>query len=360
MKIEIKTIIFFIFLLTLSCDKNKNINEEELLIEKSKPKLTEIKSKFISKWDQENNIDSPAFWQNPNGKNQLIVTSQGLNCLVIYDAENGEEIRKIGSKGTGPLEFDKPRGISIWQDLLFVVEANNSRIQVLRLPDFEFVTFIGDETIFERCVGLSILEKEDHLLIYTTDNYYSPFNQIPSLEELNKRVKVFEFSKYTDSPSFKLVNIFGDTTLEGAILDAESIKVDPENEVVLIANEMKINADIKVYDLEGNYMGISFGGGIIKHENEDIGIFDCGNGKGFIVVPDEDQYENAFHIFDRKTYKHLGSFITPDLYNTDAIEIYEGDIGTIRGGVLFALYDDGGLGAYSWQEIADSLSLNCQ
>ena len=77
----------------------------------------------------------------------LFVADSGNDRVQVFRAADGEFVRSIGSFGSGPGKFDCPRGIclSADQELLFVSERNNHRVQVLRARDGDHVKTIGSE-----------------------------------------------------------------------------------------------------------------------------------------------------------------------------------------------------------------------
>ncbi|NHN20667.1 phytase, partial [Bacillus amyloliquefaciens] len=82
------------------------------------------------------NIDSPAAWRAPDGRLWLIAPAKATDKLVVYDGSTGQPLRDVGSSGTAPGQFDRPNGIAVLDDLLWIVERDNHRVQVLSLPDF--------------------------------------------------------------------------------------------------------------------------------------------------------------------------------------------------------------------------------
>lgn len=60
----------------------------------------------------------------------------------------------MGRPGTEPGEFGYPNGIFITGDLVFVVERDNHRIQVMRLPGFRPLGFFGLD-ILQRPYGVA-------------------------------------------------------------------------------------------------------------------------------------------------------------------------------------------------------------
>ena len=57
----------------------------------------------------------------------MFVTSYGDHCIYVYDS-SGRQKTTIGSKGTGPLQFNDPMRIAISGDIMYVVENRGHRI----------------------------------------------------------------------------------------------------------------------------------------------------------------------------------------------------------------------------------------
>jgi DNA-binding beta-propeller fold protein YncE len=67
----------------------------------------------------------------------------GSHCIHTYHVSTGEHLGTIGSRGTGPLQFCRPRQIWIASDdYVFIADSGNDRIQVLT-PQLNFGGFIG-------------------------------------------------------------------------------------------------------------------------------------------------------------------------------------------------------------------------
>ena len=73
--------------------------------------------------------------------NFILVTDNHKIQKISID---GAYISSVGRQGSGPLEFDVPRGIavSLTTDNIYVVDSNNCRIQVLN-PDLTFLFMFG-------------------------------------------------------------------------------------------------------------------------------------------------------------------------------------------------------------------------
>lgn len=322
-----------------------------------------ISEEYKTYWNDNDNIDSPAFWQSKDGKtNYLIATSKSNHNLFLYNAETGKFIKTIGQKGIGPVEFARPNGILVIEDLLLVCERDNHRVQVLSLPDFKHIGFVG-EAILRRPYGMTIFKKDSGYELYVTDQYDGGDDSYLPLDELDERVKHFRFTLSVGKIDSKHIKSFGDTKGPGLLFIVESIWADPVNNTLLIAEEDKNQNLCKVYDLDGNFKNIVIGDDIYEYQAEGIALFDCGNGEGYWFCTDQDFYltrNNTIHIFERKTFEYVGSFITGQTDNTDGIWLTQTPFGKFTKGALFAVDNDGGVGAFDLAKIIEIMKLNCK
>src|SRR3546814_4990331 len=72
--------------------------------------------------------------------------------------------------GAGEGEFDRPNGVAVVDELLFVVERDNRRVQVLRLPGFSHVASFGNDE-FEKPYGIWVNRTGNGYEVYVTDAY---------------------------------------------------------------------------------------------------------------------------------------------------------------------------------------------
>ena len=74
--------------------------------------------------------------------NKVYVTQFGANSLTVYSIE-GRYIESVGREGNKELEFQFPRGVAVSNvnDLIYICEVNNYRIQCLK-SDLTFNSFI--------------------------------------------------------------------------------------------------------------------------------------------------------------------------------------------------------------------------
>jgi 3-phytase len=151
---------------------------------------------FLTAFDHADNVDSVA----PSATHGLVAaTTKGTHQLLVYDAATGETLRRVGEPGAGPGQFQRPNGIAIRGDLVFVVERDNHRVQVLRLPEFESVALIGAE-VLERPYGIDLYESAPGVFeVFVTDNFELDGDPTAA-QRLNERVKHFRVTS-TGEPS---------------------------------------------------------------------------------------------------------------------------------------------------------------
>lgn len=319
-----------------------------------------IKEVYTTAWNDDDNIDSPAFWQSADKKqNLLIATSKSKHNLFVYNAENGKLLKTVGQKGSGQVEFKRPNGIWEIDNLLLICERDNHRIQVLSMPDFKFIGFIGEKEL-RKPYGLSVHKSGDEYIMYVTDQYDAEDGSYLPLEQLNERVKKYSFKSANNKIESKFIKSFGETKGEGLLFIVESIYADPINNNLMIAEEDKNQNVHKIYDLDGNFKNKVIGDDLFDYQAEGIALYDGGNGEGYWFCMDQDFYltnNNKINIFDRKTFEHIGTFITGKTDNTDGIWLTQKSFGKFKQGALFAVHNDGGVSAFDLGIIIKTMKL---
>ena len=360
--------LFLLVGLVLACDRQVGSNPgspsidepSEAVASYSRPEAGEvvaIPERWVSAWDTTANLDSPAFWA---GGDQawVITTAKGTHDLWVHDAGTGELLRRVGSQGTGPGQFKYPNGIAVVGDLLLVIERDNHRVQMLGLPDFEPRGWFGKHEL-RRPYGVALVTVDTGWDIYVTDDYGNdvdrPDGEAPT-GDFTRRVKLFRIEMDgAGTPQGRFVRAFGEADGEGALLVVESIQVDEENDVLLVADEFAF--ELELYGLDGDYRGRTIAEGLFRHgDPEGIMLYRCG-GDGYWVLTDQGERRTVFHILERRTFDHLGSFAGEVTANTDGIWLTQESVPGMGAGALFALHDDGGLAAFAWDDIAGAMGL---
>jgi 3-phytase len=241
--------------------------------------------------------------------------------------------------------------------LLLVVERDNRRVQGFRLPGFETLGTFGDSLLRLPYGITSFRDASGSYMVYVTDNYERPDESVPPDAELGERVKQFSVRVEAGRIVAQHVRSFGDTTAAGAIRIAESIMVDAARQRLMIAEETETDSYIKVYDLAGTFTGQVFGRGLFPQQAEGIALYACGDSAGYWVATDQGDSVNTFHLFDRVSLAHVGSFSGRTTRRTDGIALTQRSFGPFASGALYGSHLDAALGALSWARIAAALGV---
>jgi len=316
-----------------------------------------LEEAFLTERDTLDNVDSPTVWNGPNGEHWILTSAKTTDVVLVNDAATGAEIRRLGGTGSGRGQLDRPNGVRAIDDLLFVVERDNARIQAFSLPSLESMGTFGEEELL-RPYGIAAYEDaEGRIEIYVTDNYELVEDEIPPDSALGERVEQFRVWVEDGELRDEHVRSFGDTTGEGVLRKVETIGVDPANDRVVVAEELGPDSHWKIYRLDGTFSGEVFGRGYFPQEAEGLALYTCPDGGGYWIATDQGMGENTFHVFDRRTLEHLGAFAGVTTRNTDGVALTQAGFGPFPAGAFYAIHNDGNVAAFSWAEIAAALGL---
>jgi len=314
---------------------------------------------WLSTEDRSEELDSVAVWPAPAGQAWVVATAKASHTLVVFDADTGQRLRSVGGPGKGPLQFDRPNGIAIFGDLAFVVERDNHRVQVLRLPDFSHVAMVGADQL-QVPYGVWVHETAPGTLeVLVTDSFMGDFRTrtLPPMQQLDQRVKRFEVSLPLDGGlSWRLAGAFGDTTEAGALRMVESIAGDPLHQRLLIADEdLRAGSTLREYSLQGRYLGRSLP--VFEYDAEGIALWDCGLDGGYWIAADQLR-PTVFRIFERADLEPVASFSGRRVANTDGLAVYTAGTARFPDGALFAIHDDRAVAAFDLRDVVGGLGLS--
>ena len=322
------------------------------------PTTARLQEVWQTERDTLDNIDSPAVWHGPDGQHWLLSTAKTTDVLVVNDAATGKELRRVGGPGTAPGRMERPNGVFVIDDLAMVVERDNRRVQVFRLPDFASVGVFGSE-LLKKPYGIAAYPAAaaGSYMVYVTDNYEMADEAVPPDSMLGERVRQFRVAVGAGKLEVEPVAAFGETSGPGVLRVVESIAADVPNNRLLIAEELETGSHIKVYTLDGRFTGQIIDSGLFPHQAEGIILYACGDTAGYWLATDQGMTVNTFHVFDRQTLAHLGSFQGETTLNTDGIALTQRGFGSFPSGAFYAVHNDGNVAAFSWDAIADALKL---
>ncbi|WAC63152.1 phytase [Pseudoxanthomonas sp. SL93] len=303
-------------------------------------------------------LDSLVAWPTEEGPVWLIATAKATHHLALYDADTGTRLRTVGSQGTAPGQFNRPNGIAVFGDLLFVAERDNHRVQAFRLPDFTPLGTFGDD-VLGAPYGLWLQETgPGQLDVFVTDSFMADFRtgKLPPMAELDRRVKRFRVQlDAAGRLQAELAGTFGDTDEAGALRMVESIAGDPTHRRLLIAEEdRRVGSTLRDYGLDGGYRGYSLP--VFDADAEGIALWACNADDGYWVAVDQ-LTPTRFRVFDRETLAPRGVFSGRVTANTDGETLYAMPTPRFPAGALFALHNDVSLAAFDLRDIANALDL---
>lgn len=322
--------------------------------------IARVTERYMTAPMREFEIDSVAAWPAPDGDTWLIATAKASNQLVVYDGDTGAQLRVVGSEGDQPGQFLRPNGIAVHGDLVFVVERDNQRVQMLRLPEFSPAGEFGLGELLNP-YGLWLREvAPNELEVLVTDSFMADFRTelVPPMDELDGRVKRFRVRLDGAVPRATLLGQFGDTTDAGALRMVESIAGDPAYDRLLIAEEdRRVGTTLREYRMDGRYTGRNLPPERFQAQAEGVALWACADGSGYWITADQSAERTVFHVFNRRDLVFRGSFSGDTVSLTDGIWLHPMPTRAFPHGVLFAAHDDQGVGAFDWREIALALDL---
>jgi 3-phytase len=314
-----------------------------------------VAESFLTPLTPDDNIDSPASWTAPDGSVWLIATAKATDKLVVYDGDTGVTRSAIGGHGAKPGEFRRPNGIFVADDLVFVVERDNRRVQVLALPSLQPLGHFGEAQL-QAPYGLWVKKADQGYEVLVSDAYMDG-EAVPPPAQLDRRFKRYHVRT---AGGFRAEHLgdFGDTDADGAIRIPESIWGDAGNGALLLSEEDQLaGTQLKVYGPDYRYAGKTIGQGLFKAQAEGIALWQCPDGSGYWIATDQFKDRSLFHVFDRRDFSHKGAFAGNTTANTDGVWLNQGATKQFPDGVFYAVHDDQGVAAFDWRAIAAALDL---
>ena len=321
-----------------------------------------VREAFVSSASPDDNIDSMASWLQ-DGRLALVATAKAADQLVVYDGDSGERLRTVSGPGTGAGQLSRPNGIATVDDrYAFVVERDNHRVQMFGLPDFAPLLAFGQDEL-QKPYGLWTRPIEGGYEVLVSDAYMAGEDAqgediLPPLQRLDRRFRRYEVRQVDGRWAATPAGTFGDTSPAGAIRIPESLFGDVQHNRLLIAEEdVATGTGLREYDLQGRYLGRDVGVGTYVAQAEGIALLRCADGSGWWVASDQFADRTVFHLFERRTLEHVGSFAGERTGLTDGVWLDERGDGRFPQGVFYASNLDEGVSAFDWRDIARALDL---
>jgi len=322
----------------------------------------QVLESYISENNAADELDSLAVWPNERDGAWIIGTAKSTHRLVVFDADSGERLREVGGKGPASGQFNRPNGVAVFGDVLFVVERDNQRVQMLSLPGFAPIGSFGESEL-RSPYGVWLHETAPgEVETYITDSFMqgAKFDVVPPLAQLNQRVRRYRVHLDGDAkPLVESLGSFGETAPGAALRMVESIGGDPANDRLLIAEEdRRVGATLREYNLAGRYLQRSIPSALFHAEAEGVALWECSLDSGYWIASDQTNPLTTFHVFDRASLAYRGSFSGGTTAHTDVIALHAAATSRFPHGALFAVHDDKAVTAFDLREIAQALKLS--
>lgn len=327
--------------------------------------VREIAERYVGAATPAEELDSLATWTNPEGRRWLIASGKATDRLSVYDADTGALLRTIGGPGDAPGRFNRPNGLAVAGDALFVVERDNHRVQVLSLPGFAPVGSFGADAL-RSPYGLWLNPIAPGAFdAYVTDSFMEgpKHDVVPSLDQLDRRVHRFRVRLDGARLQAEDRGSFGDTSADGALRMVESIAGDPQHDRLLVADESTARegaihgSTLREYTLAGRYTGRSLPDRSFAAEAEGVVLWQCAGDAGYWIAVDQLSPLTVFHVFDRGDLRLRGSFRGRTTAFTDGIALHAGATPRFPSGALFAVHDDKAVAAFDLRDVVRTLGL---
>ena len=320
--------------------------------------LPVIREAWISAPDEGEEMDSLAAWHPDDGHAWLVASAKETQRLLLFDADSGIRIGASGGPGEGPGQFRRPNGVAVAGDLLFVVERDGRRVQVLHLPDFAVLGEFG-ATELQLPYGIWVDgSSPGGVTAYVTDSFMADFAtaQLPPRERLGERVKRYRISVDGDGRlQSRYLGAFGDTGDAGALRMVESIAGDPANGRLLVAEEdNRVGSTLREYSLDGRFLGRNLPP--FEDDAEGVVLWTCGADAGYWIAVDQLD-PTRFHLFDRRTLAPVASFSGTRTALTDGVALHARPTARFPHGALYALNRDHAISAFDLRDLARRLAL---
>jgi len=324
--------------------------------------LPVVQERFISRPVRADNLDSiavvangQALGQSP-GEPLAICTAKAKDQLVIFNALNGERKGTVGSRGTSAGQFARPNGILVLGDLCWVVERDNHRIQVLRLPDFSPLALIAGELLRKPYGIAGFQDGAGRFQLFVTDDYGPTPPGTTEGDFFKERVKHLIVELQGEGLQLRQHRSFGAVEGAGVLFKVESILADPQHDRLFLSIEKGANKGVVVYRLDGSFSGLTLAGPRFLGEPEGLAFAQVG-GRQCLVATDQQPHCSDFHLFDRETLAYLGGFRAARTRNTDGIAVSQ-NLPALSQGGLWAIHDDSSLALLAWSDIARGLGFS--
>ncbi|GAB5526032.1 MAG: phytase [Roseivirga sp.] len=322
-----------------------------------------IKPVFITEPTQ-HDTDDPAIWVNPENITESLIVGTDKNvdgALYVYNLEGKIQHEKVVKGLKRPNNVDIEYGLTIGDktiDIAVTGERITHNMRVFSLPDMKAIDG-GGIPVFEGETGLEYRDLMG-VALYKRPADGAIFAIMGRKTGPTDGTYLWQYrllGNADGSVSAELVRKFGKYS---GLNEIEAIAVDNELGYVYYSDEgvglRKYYADPDMGNEELAFVPNE----AYAEDNEGISIYDAGNGKGYILV--SDQQANEFHIYPREgsggnPHSHpLLKQVKVSTNESDGSEVSHLSFNeNFPNGLFVAMSDNRTFHLYRWEDIAGDL-----
>ncbi len=305
---------------------------------------------------------APTVWIGTQGERWLIVSDPDQDALLIHDADSGELLRRYAESGSGPGQLREPRGLYAIDDLLFVVDRGNTRVQVFRLPEFHFLGEFGN-SVLQRPASIWIdTVPIGWLRVYVTDDQGLLLSSTQEPKVLDALVQVWQVRRRIEERMrVRYVRALGEVEAPLAFKALAAVHGDRANLNLLIAESETSSSDdqasIRRYTMDGllqvPQLPVSKDNSAVRG----LALWACADGSGYWLAAEQDRTTARLRVHDRQSLQELGSASLPEISRLGGIWLQTGGNGRYADGALYLSGPGSSWALIDWHVIADALSL---
>lgn len=174
----------------------------------------------------------------------LLATDSVADKIHIYQANDATFLKSFGTSGAHPFELSEPNYLTLIDNIVFIGEQKNHRIQIVLLPEFTFLGFLGDNILKSPSSITAIQLTPKEYLIYILDQESATENTTYYLHQFHLQWKEQSLvSEWIDKKKLERPPFF--------------IAADSQNQQLIIAqkeSEKKSTGILEIYSLQNEHL----------------------------------------------------------------------------------------------------------
>ena len=284
--------------------------------------------------------------------------------LVIYDGDSGATLRTFGTAGQGPGQFKRANGIFVHRDLVFVVERDNHRVQVLRAALLAVRWRRSATKELVQPYGIWLQETQPGKLRCAGHRCLHGRRGCSGDDVCRRWRELGRARPALRGARRRRIGVGANTSVRSA---TPAQRVRSASGIGLGRSRQRSPAGRRGRHCDRHRCANTISAAISRaHDRRSAcsrrrpKASRCGHARTAAATGSPtDQYKDRslFHVFDRRTLHHVGAFAGKQVGNTDGVWLHQAGSARFPKGVFYAVHDDMAVGAFDWRDVAKALSL---